>query len=156
MQWLAEICIKRPVFATMIIMALVVVGGFAFFSLGTDRFPSVDFPTVTITTRNLGSAPTEIETEITERLEEEINTISGIEDLRSTSVDGVSQVIVTFDLSKDADVATQEVRDKVNLVLNDLPETADQPVVQKLETDAAPILQIIVAAPAARSLRHRR
>ncbi len=147
MQKLAEICIRRPVFATMIILSLTVVGAFSFFTLGVDRFPKVDFPTVTVTTINLGSSPAEIETEITDRIEEQVNTISGIDELRSTSVEGVSQVFVTFLLDKDPDVAAQEVRDKVDLVVPDLPDTAEQPTVLKLDTDAAPVLRIVVAAP---------
>ncbi|MEJ7709620.1 MAG: efflux RND transporter permease subunit [Pyrinomonadaceae bacterium] len=146
MQKLAEICVRRPVFATMIVLALTVVGAFSFFSLGVDRFPRVDFPTVTITTVNLGSSPQEIETEITDRIEASVNTISGIDELRSTSVEGVSQVFVTFLLDKDPDVAAQEVRDKVDLVVPDLPETVEQPTVQKLDTDAAPVLRVVVSA----------
>ncbi len=147
MQKLAEICIRRPVFATMIILSLTVVGAFSFFSLGVDRFPRVDFPVVTITTVNIGASPQEIETEITDRIEEQVNTISGIDELRSTSVEGVSQVFVSFVLDKDPDVAAQEVRDRVDLVLPDLPETAERPTVLKLDTDAAPVLRIVVSAP---------
>ena len=89
----------------------------------------------------------EIETEITDKVEAAVNTISGIDELRSTSVEGVSQVFVQFLLDKDADVAAQEVRDKVNLVVGDLPETAEDPIIQKIDTDAAPVLRIVVSAP---------
>ncbi len=151
MQKLAEICVRRPVFATMLILAVSVVGIFSFFSLGVDLFPKIDLPTVTVTVVNQGSSPQEIETEITDKIEGAVNTISGIDELRSTSVEGVSQVFVTFLLDKNADVAAQEVRDHVDLVIPDLPETAEKPVVQKLDTDAAPVLRIAVSAP--RSLR---
>src|SRR3990172_5429332 len=151
MQKLAEICVRRPVFATMLIMSLTVVGIFSFSTLGVDLFPKVEFPTITVTVVNPGASPQEIETEITDKIEGAVNTISGIDELRSTSVEGVSQVFVTFLLDKNADVAAQEVRDKVNLVIPDLPETAEAPVVQKLDTDAAPILRNAVSAP--RSLR---
>src|SRR5499433_2452652 len=147
MQKLAEICVRRPVFATVLILALTVVGIFSFFSLGVDLFPKIDLPTITVTVVNRGASPQEIETEVTDKIEASVNTISGIDELRSTSVEGVSQVFITFILDKNADVAAQEVRDKVNLVLPDLPETAEQPVVQKLDTDAAPILRIAVSAP---------
>jgi HAE1 family hydrophobic/amphiphilic exporter-1 len=96
-------------------------------------------PTVTVTIANPGSSPQEIETEVTDKVEGAVNTISGIDELRSTSVEGVSQVFITFCSTKNADVAAQEVRDKVNLVIPDLPETAKAPVVQKLDTDAAPV-----------------
>jgi multidrug efflux pump subunit AcrB len=90
MQKLAELCVRRPVFATVIILALVVVGAFSYLQLGVDRFPDVDFPFVTITTVLPGAAPEEIETEITDKIEEAVNTISGIEELISTSSENVS------------------------------------------------------------------
>src|SRR3954447_20782490 len=151
MQKLAEICVRRPVFATMLILSLTVVGLFSYKSLGVDLFPKIDLPTITVTVVNPGSSPQEIETEITDKVEGAVNTISGIDELRSTSVEGVSQVFITFLLEKNADIAAQEVRDKVNLIISDLPETAEQPIVQKLDTDAAPVLRIAVSAP--RSLR---
>jgi hydrophobic/amphiphilic exporter-1 (mainly G- bacteria), HAE1 family len=146
MQKLAEICVRRPVFATMIILSLTVVGAFSFSTLGVDLFPKIDLPTITVTVVNPGASPREIETEVTDKVEAAVNTISGIDELRSTSVEGVSQVFITFLLEKNADVAAQEVRDKVNLILGDLPETAEQPIVQKLDTDAAPVLRIAVSA----------
>ena len=151
MQKLAEICVRRPVFATMLILSLTVVGLFSFRSLGVDLFPKIDLPTITVTVVNPGASPQEIETEITDKVEGAVNTISGIDELRSTSVEGVSQVFITFLLEKNADVAAQEVRNKVDRIVNDLPETAEVPIVQKLDTDATPVLRIAVSAP--RSLR---
>ncbi len=148
MQWLAEVCVKRPVFATMLIMSMVVVGAFSFFSLGLDLFPKIDFPTITITTVNPGSSPVEIETEVTQKIEEAVNTISGIDELRSTSVEGVSQVFIQFILEKNVNVAAQEVENKVQTVISQLPDTAEKPFVQKLDTDAAPVVRIAVSAPA--------
>ncbi|HEX6188373.1 MAG TPA: efflux RND transporter permease subunit [Pyrinomonadaceae bacterium] len=151
MQKLAEICVRRPVFATMLILSLTVVGAFSYRSLGVDLFPKIDLPTVTVTVVNPGASPQEIETEITDKLEGAVNTISGIDELRSTSVEGVSQVFISFVLEKNADVAAQEIRNKIELIQNDLPETAETPIVQKLDTDATPVLRIAVSAP--RSLR---
>src|SRR5690349_21205312 len=151
MQKLAEICVRRPVFATMLILSLTVVGLFSYKSLGVDLFPKIDLPTITVTVVNPGASPQEIETEITDKIEGAVNTISGIDELRSTSVEGVSQVFITFLLDKNADVAAQEVRNKVDLIVNDLPETAEVPIVQKLDTDAVPVVRIAVSAP--RSLR---
>ena len=142
MQKLAEICINRPVFATVLILLLVVVGAAGFKNLGVDRFPKVDFPTVTVTTTQTGASPESIETEVSEPLEEAINSISGIEDLRSYSNEGVSTVAVTFVLSKDVDVAAQEVRDKVNRAIGQLPKDVDAPIIQKQDTDATPIMGI--------------
>jgi hydrophobic/amphiphilic exporter-1 (mainly G- bacteria), HAE1 family len=151
MQKLAEICVRRPVFATMLILSLTVVGLFSVTTLGVDLFPKIDLPTITVTVVNPGASPREIETEVTDKVEAAVNTISGIDELRSTSVEGVSQVFITFLLDKNADVAAQEVRDKVGLITGDLPETAEQPIIQKLDTDAAPVLRIAVSAN--RSLR---
>ncbi|MFZ0060994.1 MAG: efflux RND transporter permease subunit, partial [Pyrinomonadaceae bacterium] len=151
MQKLAEICVRRPVFATMLILSLTVVGLFSYKSLGVDLFPKIDLPTITVTVVNPGASPQEIETEISDKVEGAVNTISGIDELRSTSVEGVSQVFITFLLEKNPDVAAQEVRNKIELIANDLPVTAEQPIVQKLDTDAAPVVRIAVSA--ARSLR---
>src|SRR5580765_143213 len=146
MQKLAEICVRRPVFATMLILSITVVGLFSFRSLGVDLFPKIDLPTITITVVNPGASPQEIETEITDKVEEAVNTISGIDEMRSTSVEGVSQVFITFLLEKNPDIAAQEVRDKVNLVIPDLPEQAETPTVTKLDPDAAPVVSIVVSA----------
>ena len=100
-----------------------------------DRFPKVDFPTVVVTTCLPGAAPEEVETEITDKIEEAVNTISGIDELRSSSSEGVSQVIITFLLEKNADVAAQEVRDKVNGASPLLPRTIEQPTVEKFDPD---------------------
>jgi hydrophobic/amphiphilic exporter-1 (mainly G- bacteria), HAE1 family len=146
MQWLAAISVRRPVFASVLILSLTIVGAFAFTQLGVDRFPKVDFPTVVVTTRLPGAAPEEVETEITDKIEEAVNTISAIDELRSTSSEGVSQVIISFLLEKDADIAAQEVRDRVNRVLPLLPKTIQQPTVEKFDPDAAPVLTLAVSA----------
>src|SRR3979490_938231 len=146
MQKLAELCIKRPVFATMLILALVVMGLNSYTKLGVDFFPKVDFPIVTITTTLRGAAPEEIESQVSKRIEEAVNTISGIDDLRSVSSEGISQVIVSFLLDKDTDVAAQEVRDRVNGVRPRLPKTIQQPRVDKMDPDAAPVLSLALRA----------
>ncbi len=151
MHGLAQLCIRRPVFATMLILSLVVIGTFSYFSLGVDLFPKVDIPTVQIVVSDPGASPEEVETEITKKIEDSVNTISQVDELRSTSSEGQSLVIITFELSKNGDVAAQEVQNKVNLIANDLPTTAKQPVIQKMDPDATPVMQIAVSAP--RSLR---
>jgi hydrophobic/amphiphilic exporter-1 (mainly G- bacteria), HAE1 family len=146
MQKLAEICVRRPVFATMLIMTLMVLGVFSYNRLTVERFPRVEFPTITITTRLPGAAPQEVETEITDKIEEAVNTISGIEELRSTSAEGVSLVFVTFDLDRQLDSAAQDVRDKINTIIPQLPQTIDQPTVEKLDPDASPIMTVSIAS----------
>ena len=146
MQWLAEISVRRPVFASVIVLVFVVVGILGYTRLQVDRFPKIEFPTVAVTTRLDGATPKEIETEITDKIEEAVNTVSAIDEMRSTSSEGVSQVLVTFLLEKNIDVATQEVRDRVNQILAELPDNADAPVVEKLDPDATPILNIAIVA----------
>ena len=141
---LAEVCVKRPVFATMLILTFVVLGVFSYTQLGIDQFPKVDLPTVTVQTTLPGASPEEIESQITKPIEEVINTISGIDELRSTTLEGVSLVVVQFVLDKNADVAAQEVRDKVATVTGVLPRDTNPPVIQRLDFDAAPILSISV------------
>ncbi len=149
MQWLASICIRHPVFTWVLMLAIVVVGIVGYGSLGLDQFPKVDFPTVLVTTTLQGAAPEEVETEITDKIEGAVNTISGIDELRSTSSQGVSLVIVTFNLDKNVDVGTQEVRDHINAVLADLPKGIDPPVVTKVDPDSAPILLVALRAKGA-------
>lgn len=146
MQKLAEICVRRPVFATMLTMTLIVLGVFSYNRLVVERFPRVEFPTITVTTRLPGAAPQEVETEITDKIEEAVNTISGIDELRSTSAEGVSLVFVVFDLERNLDEAAQDVRDKINRVLPNLPRTVEQPTIEKLDPDASPIMTISVAS----------
>jgi HAE1 family hydrophobic/amphiphilic exporter-1 len=145
MQKLAEICIRRPVFASMLVLAMVVVGAAAYFKLGVDRLPQVDLPTVSVRTSLPGAAPEEVETQVSEIIEEAVNTVEGIEQLRSISSQGQSFVIATFDLSRNVDVAAQDVRDRVASVLRRLPNDIDPPVVAKQDADAEPVISIAVA-----------
>ncbi|HQZ95735.1 MAG TPA: efflux RND transporter permease subunit [Pyrinomonadaceae bacterium] len=147
MQWLAEICVHRPVFATVIVLFMTVVGGFSFFTLGVDRFPKIDLPTISVRTGNPGAAPEEIETEITDVIEGALNTVPGVEEMRSSSSRGSSNVTLTFNLEKDPDVAFQEIQQKLSTVSNRLPESADPPVAQKSDPDSQPILMYTVSAP---------
>ncbi len=147
MQWLAEVCVHRPVFATVIVLFLTVVGGFSFFTLGVDRFPKIDLPTISVRTSNDGAAPEEIETEITDVVEGALNTVPGVEEMRSSSSRGSSNVTLTFNLEKDPDVAFQEIQQKLSTIVNRLPETADPPVAQKSDPDSQPILMYTISAP---------
>lgn len=145
MQKLAAICIQRPIFASMLILALVVIGAASYLQLGIDRFPSVDLPTVVVRTALLGASPEEIETEVSQRIEEVVNTIEGINELRSISGTGASIVIVTFNLDRDIDAAAQDVRDRVATVLRDLPDDADPPVISKFDNDLTPVLTLALS-----------
>ena len=147
MQWLAEICVHRPVFASVIVMFLTVVGGFSFFTLGVDRFPKIDLPTISVSTSNTGAAPAEIETEVTDIIEGAVNTVPGIDEMRSSSSRGSSNVTLTFNLEKNPDQAYQEIQQKISTVVNRLPETADPPTVRKSDPDSQPVLIYAISAP---------
>jgi HAE1 family hydrophobic/amphiphilic exporter-1 len=142
---LADICVRRPVFATMLVGSLVVAGWFSYKSLTLDLFPKVDMPVVTVTTTLPGAGPEEMEAQVTKLIEEAINTVSGIDELRSVTREGLSQVIVQFELHKDLGIAAQEVRDKVGSVLAKLPDDIDPPIVEKFDVDASPILTLTVS-----------
>lgn len=145
MQKLAEVCIRRPIFAAMLIMALVVVGSAAYTKLGVDRLPSVDLPTISVRTTLPGASPEEVETEVSDPLEEVINTVEGIEELRSISAQGQSIVIATFGLDRDIDAAAQDVRDRVATAIRRLPDDAEPPVVSKFDNDSTPVLTMALS-----------
>jgi HAE1 family hydrophobic/amphiphilic exporter-1 len=135
----------------MLILALCVVGIAGYFRLGIDRFPSVDLPTVNIRTQLPGASTEEMETEISKRIEEAVNTIEGIDELRSISGPGTSTVVVTFNLKRDIDSATQDVRDRVAAVLKNLPDDITPPLISKSDNDSQPV--ITVALSGDRTLR---
>jgi HAE1 family hydrophobic/amphiphilic exporter-1 len=130
----------------MLITALVVLGIFSYARLGVDLYPNVDIPTVTVTTTLKGASVEEMETAVTKPIEEAINTIDGIDELRAVIKDGISVVMVQFILEKNGDVASQEVRDKVSTILSQLPVGTDPPVIQKFQVDAMPVMKIAVSA----------
>src|ERR1700710_275731 len=101
MQWLASISVRRPVFATVLILSLVVIGIVGYGRLGVDKFPKVDFPLITIVTPYPGASPSAVETDVTDKVEEAVNTINGLESLSSSSTEGVSLVIAQFSLDID-------------------------------------------------------
>ncbi len=128
----------------MMITTIVVLGLFSYFRLGVDLFPNVDFPFVMIQTTLRGAGPEEVESSITKPIEEAVNTVSGIEDIQSTSYEGISMVMIKFALEKNGDVAAQEVRDKVNSVQRQLPQGTDPPVIGKFDIGATPVLNVVV------------
>ena len=147
MQKLAEICIQRPVFAVMLILALVVVGSVSYTKLGVDRFPNVDLPIVSVRTILPGASPEEIESTITKRVEDAVATVEGIDLMRATSTESTSILTITFNLKRDIDVAAQDVRDAVATVISFLPREAKAPLIKKLDTDASPVVSLVLAGP---------
>jgi HAE1 family hydrophobic/amphiphilic exporter-1 len=144
MQRLADLSIRRPIFASMIVLALMVVGAASWFGLSVDRFPAVDLPNMVVRTILPGASPEEAEVQVTQRLEESINTVAGISELRSVSLPGSSLILPTFELDRDIDTAAQDVRDRVSATLDRLPAGVRPPLVSKFDNDSSPILTIAV------------
>ncbi|HEV8310834.1 MAG TPA: efflux RND transporter permease subunit [Methylomirabilota bacterium] len=142
---LVDLCVRRPVFATMLVVSLVVLGLASYRELGLDLFPKVDIPTVTITTQLPGAGPEEIESQITKRIEAAVNTINGIDELRSTTLEGRSQVFVSFILERNIDEAANDVREKVAAIVSQLPPGTESPVIEKFDVDAAPVMALVVS-----------
>ncbi len=142
---LSEICIRRPVFTWVLVAVPVVLGIVAYFELGVDLFPKVDFPVISISAALPGASAEEMESAVTKPLEEAINTISGIDELRSITREGTTTLIVRFVLEKDGDVGAQEARDKISSILRRLPDGIETPIVNKFDLDAAPIITIGVS-----------
>ena len=145
MRTLAATCIQRPVFAAMLILALVVIGASAFFRLAVDRFPSVDLPNVMVRTSLPGASVEEMETQVSDIVEEAVNRVEGISELRSVSVPSQSMVNITFNLERDIDTAAQDVRDRVSAVLRLLPNDVDPPMILKQDNDRSPVLSVALS-----------
>ena len=139
--------IRRPVFTSMLLLAVVVFGLFSYPRIGVDQMPEVDFPIVTVTTILPGADPETVEENVSKPLEEALNTLSGLDTLRSQNFESVSMVVLRFDLAVPVDVAAQDVRDKVQATLSELPKEIETPVVQKLDLGAMPIVQLALSGP---------
>jgi len=150
MQKLAEICIRRPVFATMIVMTLVVVGATGYMKLGVDRTPPVDIPTVWISMRVPGASPTEMETLVAQPIEEQVNTVEGITELRSISSVGTAFIIINFDLRRKVAEAAEDVRNRIALIGDELPRDVDPPMVSKFDSDRSPVMSVALTGPRSR------
>ena len=139
---LSRVSIQRPILATMLNLVLVLFGLIGLSRLPVRELPDIDPPVISVSTVFPGANAQVVETEITERLEEAINNIEGIKTLRSTSREGVSNITIEFDLSRDIDVAAQDVRDRVSRVRGRLPQDIREPIIAKQDSDAQPILWI--------------
>lgn len=142
---ISDVSIDRPVFTTMVILAILVFGAIAFGGIGVDLMPNTDLPYVTVTTIYRGASPETVETKVTKKIEDAVNTIEGVKTLRSASFTNGSQVVIEFRIERKADAAIQDVRDKVSAILSDLPEEIESPIIQKLDINAAPICAVAVS-----------
>lgn len=144
-MYLSDGCIRRPVFTWVLVAIPVVLGLVAYLEIGVDLFPKVDFPIISVSATLPGASAEEMESSVTKPLEEALNTISGIDELRSTTREGSCTVVIRFILEKDGDVGAQEARDKISSISRSLPEGMDTPLVNKFDFDAAPIITIVVS-----------
>ncbi|MGD9578315.1 MAG: efflux RND transporter permease subunit, partial [Syntrophorhabdus sp.] len=139
-MWLADTSVKRPVFATMLVLVLVVLGIVSYPNIGVDLFPKVDLPIVNITTRLKGASSEIMDIDVTDKIEESVNTINGVKTIGSTSTEGSSVVTVEFVLERDIDLAIQDVREKISVIRAKLPTDIDEPIVEKVDPDATPVM----------------
>ncbi|MDQ3365058.1 MAG: efflux RND transporter permease subunit [Myxococcota bacterium] len=146
MQWLSQISVRRPVFATVLILVFVVVGAVGYRTLGVDKFPKIDFPLITIVTPYPGASPLAVESDVSQKVEEAVNTVNGLDTLTSVSTEGVSLVIAQFALEVDPDQAAQDINEHLASVLRHLPP-GSRPEVRKADPDAAPVLVLSVKGP---------
>jgi hydrophobic/amphiphilic exporter-1 (mainly G- bacteria), HAE1 family len=146
-EFLPGLAVRRPVLTTMLIAVFLVLGLFGFTRLRTDLFPAVEFPVVSVVTVYPGAGPEEIETQVTDRIEEAVSTLAGIETLRSVSQQNLSLVIVQFDLGIHVDQAAIDVRDRVETVRGVLPAAVEAPIVQKFDIGALPIINLALSGP---------
>ena len=144
-MFLSKLSINRPIMMTMFILVFIIFGAIAYNNLNLNQTPDVAIPFVTIQTIYPGAGPKEIETQVTKKIEDVISTVSRIEKIESYSLDGVSIIMIEFELGKDINVANQEIKDKVDLVLNNLPNDAKKPIVQKVDFKAYPIMELVLS-----------
>ena len=144
-MFLAKVSINRPVMTTMGIMVFLIFGLLAYFTLNLNLQPDVEIPYVTISTVYPGAGPKEIEVLISKKIEETVSTISQIERVESYSLDGLSIVIIEFKMKKNVNVANQEVKDKVDEIINDLPDDAELPIVQKVDLKSFPVVDVVLS-----------
>lgn len=145
---ISDVSIRRPVLAVMLVGALVVLGWLSLSRLGVDLFPNVEFPYISVTTTLEGASPGTIESEVTDVIEEYVSTISGLRQVRSSSTEGISQVVLEFELDEEVSEKSEDVRDKISRAIADLPPEAEAPIVEKVDPDAAPIMTLIVSGDA--------
>lgn len=142
---LADVSISRPVFATMMILALVVLGWFSYLKLNVDLYPNVDIPFAMVTSILPGAGPEQIETEVTKPIEDAVNPIEGVDYIQSISQENVSIVIIAFKLEIDGKQAAQDVREKVAAIRGNLPNDLEDPIIQRFDFSSFPIINLTVA-----------
>ncbi|GAB4184497.1 MAG: efflux RND transporter permease subunit [Calditrichia bacterium] len=144
-MFLSDISIKRPIMMSMFLAVFLLFGSLAYFGMPLNLFPTLDIPYITIQTVYPGAGPKEIETEVTKKIEDAVSSVAKIKTITSYSMENVSLVMIEFELGKNVDVANQEVKDKVDAVLNELPADAELPLIQKLNLQEEPIIDLVLS-----------
>lgn len=143
-MFLSDISIKRPVMMSMFLIVFLLFGSIAYVSMSLDLLPKVDIPFITVQTIYPGAGPKEVETQITKKIEDAVSSVSRIDQITSYSMEGVSSVVIKFEMGKDADVANQEVKDKIDQIINQLPDDAELPISQKFDVNEKPVVELIL------------
>ncbi len=146
-MFLTRLSVRQPVFATMLMVALAVLGLTSYQQLKVDQFPDVEFPLVTVTTLYPGASPETVEREVTKRIEEAVNTVEGVKTIESTSQEGLSNIVVIFHIGNSTQVAAQDIRGKVAAIRGQLPREIEEPIVQRIDPAAMPVISVAVDAP---------
>ncbi|MCK5406332.1 MAG: efflux RND transporter permease subunit, partial [Candidatus Krumholzibacteria bacterium] len=144
---LSKMAVNRPVLTTVMVAAILVLGVFSYFRLVVDLFPEVDFPFVTVTTIYPGAGPEEVESQISKRIEDAVSTIAGIKRMDSINRESLSMIFIEFKLGVDQDQAGIDVKEKVEQILNQLPQSAEKPQVAKFDFRALPIINLALTGP---------
>ncbi len=145
-MFLSNLSIKQPVFATMMMLALAVLGIASYRQLKVDQFPNVDFPVVSVTTRYVGASPETVERDVTRKIEEQINTLQGVKHIESVSQEGLSSIVTTFNLEISSQVAAQDIRGKIAAIRGELPIEIEEPIVLRMNLSDMPIISVGVEA----------
>ena len=144
-MFITKISIDRPIMTTMVLLVFLIFGYISFTSLNLNNMPEVDIPYVTVSTIYPGAGPKDIETQISKKIEDAVSTVSMIKRVESYSLDGISIVLIEFNLDKNVDIAKQEVKDKVDEISNNLPSDAHKSIIQKVDFQAFPIIELVVS-----------
>jgi len=141
---LSDTALRRPIATSTVVFALMIIGLFTLHRIGIDYFPRIDFPYITIHTVYPGAGPQEVETLISKKIEDAVSEVDGIKYIRSVSMENVSQAFIEFELGTDIDFAAIDVREKIDTIISDLPDDAEDPVILKVDVNAQPVMNLVL------------
>ena len=144
-MFLSKMSIKRPIMTSMFLLVFVIFGSLAYFGISLNLMPELDVPYITVTTIYPGAGPKEVETQITDKIEDAISSISNLKNITSYSMENVSMIILEFEMDKDVNIANTEVKDKISAIANQFPTDSEDPIVEKMDITAEPVIDIVVS-----------